>query len=423
MRILLLVDCYYPNSKSSATQMHDMALEFRRQKHEVIVLTPSDRISKKIEVTNEFGFQIVRVKTRNIKGAWRTFRAIEESQLSNVLWRHARPFLLEHPVDLIVFYSPTIFWAPLVRRLKSLWHCPAYLILRDIFPAWAVDAGILRKGLIHYLFRRKEILQYEIADRIAVQSPANLEYFAREFPTQQYRLEVLYNWMSLQVHHLPHTNYRAQLGLQGKVVFLYGGNLGVAQDVDNIVRLAQRLAHHDHIHFLLVGEGSEVPRLKRLLAEKRLRNVQILQAVSPPEYLALLSEFDVGLLSLDQRLKTHNVPGKLLGYMYWCKPTLASINPGNDLFEILGKNEAGFCLLNGDDEGLCAAALRLANEPDLRCRIGKNARNLLERLFSVEAAVTQITNQFQEQEAFAGDVAIGQPAVSLPTARKLSVDC
>ena len=394
--------------------MHDMALEFHRQKHEVIVLTPSDRVSKNIEVTSEFGFPVVRVKTRNIKGAWRAFRAIQESRLSRVLWRRAKPFLLQHPADLIVFYSPTIFWASLVRRLKSIWHCPVYLILRDIFPAWAVDAGILRKGLIYYFFRRKEILQYEIADRIAVQSPANLEYFNREFRTRGYRLEVLYNWMNLQVENLPSTNYRTRFGLQDKVVFVYGGNLGVAQDVDNIVRLAHRLVNHNRIHFLLVGEGSEVPRLRKLLAEQCLQNVQLLHAVSPSEYLALLSEFDVGLLSLDRRLKTHNVPGKLLGYMYWCKPTLASINPGNDLFEILEKNHAGFCLLNGDDDGLCAAALRIANNADLREKMGKNARSLLERMFSVETAVRQITSQFQEQEIFEAEIAGRQAAVSLP---------
>jgi glycosyltransferase involved in cell wall biosynthesis len=423
MRILLLVDCYYPNSKSSATQMHDMAMELHRQKHEVIVLTPSDRISSNVEVTREFGSQVVRVKTRNIKGAWRAFRALEESRLSSVLWRRAKSFLLQHPVDLILFYSPTIFWAPLVRRLKSHWHCPAYLILRDIFPAWAVDAGLLRKGLIYRFFHRKEILQYEVADRIAVQSPANLRYFAREFPSHRYHLEVLYNWISLRMEDSLVTNYRDQLGLRGKVVFVYGGNLGVAQDVDNIVRLAQRLVQNGHIHFLLVGEGSEVPRLRRLLVEKSLHNIQILPSVRPPEYLAMLSEFDVGLLSLDRRLKTHNVPGKLLGYMYWCKPTLASINPGNDLFEILGKNQAGVCLLNGDDDGLCAAALRLANDPDLRSRMGKNARGLLERLFSVEAAVAQIMNAFQAQEVSAGEVAVGQPAVSSSAARSLSVDC
>ena len=149
--------------------------------------------------------------------------------------------------------------------------------------------------------------------------------------------------------------------------------------------------------FLLVGEGSEVPRLMRFLAENGLQNVQVLPTVSHREYLAMLSEFDVGLLSLDRRLKTHNVPGKLLGYMYWRKPSLASINPGNDLFEILEKNQAGLCLLNGDDDRLCAAALRLANDPELRERMGQNSRKLLERLFSVNAAAAQILTHFQPQ--------------------------
>lgn len=419
MRILLLVDCYYPNSKSSATQMHDLALELRRQEHDVMVLTPSESVSNGIEITNEAGVQVVRVRTRNIKGASRVFRAIEESRLSSVLWRHAGPFLRQHPADLIVFYSPTIFWAPLVRRLKALWHCPAYLILRDIFPQWAVDAGILRKGLVYYFFRRQEKRQYRIADRIAVQSPANLDYFAREFPTRRYPLEVLYNWMNLHMENLPLTRYRTHLSLQGKVVFVYGGNLGVAQDIDNIVRLAKRLVDREDIRFLLVGAGSEVPRLKRLLADEQLHNVQLLPAVSPTEYLALLSEFDVGLLSLDRRLKTHNVPGKLLSYMYWCKPTLASINPGNDLFELLENNEAGFCLSNGDDDRLYEAALRLAEDPELRGRMGRNSRNLLERMFSAESAAAQILNYFHPQE----EATVAQPIDSLPKARKVYVDC
>lgn len=404
MRILLLVDCYLPHSKSSATQMHDLAVEFHRRKHDVMILTPSNSISTDMEVTVEEGSRVIRIKTRKIKGASKVFRALEETRLSNLVWRRAKQFLLRNPADLIVFYSPTIFWGALVERLKSVWGCPAYLILRDIFPAWAVDAGLLRKGLIYHFFRRKEIQQYKAANRIAVQSPANLHYFARGFASQRFPVEVLYNWMSLRVEDLPPTNYRRQLGLQGKIVFFYGGNLGVAQDVDNILRLAGRLAGQDHIRFLLVGEGSEVPRLMISLAENGLQNVQVLRAVSHREYLAMLSEFDVGLLSLDRRLKTHNVPGKLLGYMYWYKPTLASINPGNDLFEILEKNQAGLCVSNGDDESLCTAALRLANDPELRERMGQNARRLLEQQFSVDAAVAQILVHVQPQavETMAG---------------------
>ncbi|MBZ5701420.1 MAG: glycosyltransferase family 4 protein [Acidobacteriia bacterium] len=410
MRILILVDCYVPSAKSGAKQMRDLAVEFHRQGHDVIVLTSSHEITGDAQIAHEKGVRIVRVRTGKIKGAGKIWRAVEEIRLSGAVWRRAGRFLLENPADLIVFYSPTIFWGALVRRLKKLWGCPAYLILRDIFPQWAVDAGLLRRGPVWRFFRKKEIEQYDVADKIGIQSPANAEYFAKEFPLRKYPLDVLYNWMALQEPELPATDYRRKLGLQDKVVFVYGGNLGVAQDMDNIVRLAARLARHTHIHFLLVGEGSEVPRLKRLVAAKALSNVQILPAVGQHEYLAMLSEWDAGLISLDRRLSTHNLPGKMLGYMYWGMPILASINPGNDLFDLIEKNDAGFCLQNGEDESLAAAALILSNDPELRAKMGVNARRLLERQFSVGAAVHQIISFAAQRRAKAEENLVLQAA-------------
>jgi hypothetical protein len=75
-------------------------------------------------------------------------------RLSAVLWKAGREFFRSHPCDLIAFYSPTIFFGPLVRRLKELWNCRSYMILRDIFPQWAVDAGALRKGPSYLFFKR-----------------------------------------------------------------------------------------------------------------------------------------------------------------------------------------------------------------------------------------------------------------------------
>jgi O26-antigen biosynthesis N-acetyl-L-fucosamine transferase len=401
MRILILVIYYVPHIESGASLMHDLGVEFRRQGHEVTVLTPSDTISETFELRIEDGLRVARVKTGRIKGTAKLFRAFREARLSAALWRGARHFLLANQNDLIVFYSPTIFFGALVRRLKAQWGCPAYLILRDIFPQWALDAGILRKGLAWRYFRKKEIEQYGVADLIGVQSPANLEYFAQNFAERPYRLHVLYNWASLDRRDLPSNGYRERLGLQGKVVFLYGGNVGVAQDLDNIIRLAVRLTRHDQIHFLLVGDGSEVFRLKRVIAEENLLNIQVLPPVPEQEYMSMVSEADVGLISLDQRLKTHNLPGKLLGYMHCGKPVLASVNPGNDLFDLLEKHQAGFCVANGNDDNLFAAALKLANDPELRTRMGKNSRALLERLFSVEEAAQKVISHFEQEEVVA----------------------
>src|SRR5260370_27654999 len=98
-----------------------------------------------------------------IKGTTEFSRGFREMRLSDTLWRRAKSFLLAKPVDLIVFYSPTIFFGGLVRCLKSRWGCPAYLILRDIFPQQAVDAGILRKGMVWRSVRGKEGSQHDVA--------------------------------------------------------------------------------------------------------------------------------------------------------------------------------------------------------------------------------------------------------------------
>jgi len=396
LRILILVDCYYPSTKSVAKLVRDLGIEFHRLGNQVLVLTPSEAISVPLVISVEDGITVARVQTGKIKGASNARRALEEMRLSSNLWSKARKFLCENPCELIISYSPSIFFGPLVRKLKHLWGCPSYLILRDIFPQWAVDAGILRRGLLHRFFRTFETYQYDVADLIAVQSPANLVYFAQTFPRKNYLLKVLYNWTALHEPNLPKTNFRSRLGLENKVVFFFGGNIGVAQDMDNLVRLAARLARLTNIHLLLVGNGSEVPRLNHFIAAKGLRNITILPAVDQHEYLSMISEFDVGLISLDWRLKTHNVPGKLLSYLFWGIPVLASLNPGNDLFDLVHKNQAGLCFLNGDDDSLAAAAERLADNADLRANLGRNARRLLERTFSVDAAARQIFAHLQD---------------------------
>ena len=264
------------------------------------------------------------------------------------------------------------------------------MILRDIFPQWAIDAGVLREGLISRYFRRKERFQYTVADVIGVQSPANLDYF-RQLPSQHdAKLEVLYNWTTLEEKNVVHDDVRKKLGLEDKLIFFYGGNIGLAQHMDNIIHLAESLRSWPDAYFLLVGEGSEVPRLQAEIKRKSLSNISIQPAVGQGEYLGLLSQVDIGLISLDRNLKTHNFPGKMLGYMYYSMPILASINPDNDLQNVIEQADAGLVCLAGEHEKLCEAAKKMLKNEGLRQNLGRNSRLLLENMFSVDQAARQI---------------------------------
>lgn len=394
MRILIMV-VYYPPSTTSAAQMiRDLALEYVRLGHQVIVVSPSDSAKDPTSITVEDGVTVIRVKTGNLKNANKVMRMWRESRLSATIWRGAKKVLLAKPCDLIVFYSPTIFFGKLVRRLKSMWGCPAYLILRDIFPKWAVDAGILREGMLYRYLKRKELEQYAAADIIGVEAPGNLSYFTPEIGNGKYRVEVLYNWLSTQKKPSATLGWRSRLGLEGKVVFFYGGNIGKAQDMDNILRLAAGLQDREDMFFLLVGGGSEVRRLSEQIRIQDLRNIRVLSPLPHNEYIECLSEFDVGLVSLDRRLTSNNFTGKMLGYVLCGKPILASINPGNDLMEFLHHTDAGIACMNGEDEKLLAAALQFATHPEVRQRMGQNARTLGDTTFSVQVIASQILAHF-----------------------------
>jgi glycosyltransferase involved in cell wall biosynthesis len=395
MRIQILVDCYLPSTKSSAKLVHDLAVEFRRLGHQPCIAAPDDSLAVDCVVERDAGVTVLRVKSGKIKGAGHVLRAINEARLSTTIWTKGRSFFSAHPCDLIVFYSPSIFLGDVVARLKRCWACPAYLVLRDIFPQWAVDAGVLRNGPACWYFRRKEQAQYAAADVIGVQSPANMHYFRQQHPDHLRRCDVLYNWTTLDEHDVPNTNFRRRIGLDGKVIFFYGGNIGVAQDMDNIVRLADRLRGERDVHFLLLGDGSEFARLQREIARRALSNVTLHPAVSQREYQGILSEIDVGLISLDRHLKTQNLPGKMLGYMYHCRPVLASINAGNDLGDLLLRHRAGLACVNPDDEAFHDGALQLARNPHMREQLGNNGRRLLEQTFSVARAAGQILSHFQ----------------------------
>ena len=393
MRICLLVDCYLPVRKSSCQLIHDLAVELRQLGHRVVIATLAEDVPGNVAVTSEEGLTVVRVRTGSIKNVSRPLRAWREAQISRLMWTRAGGFFAENACELIVFYSPSIFFGGLVRRLKRLWRCPAYLVLRDIFPQWAIEAGLLRKGAAYSFFRYHERRQYEAADVIGVESPGSLQYFNKHF-SGRFRLEVLPNWSSIRRVAGGSGALRDRLGLQGKVVFVYGGNIGVAQDPDNLLRLARHMLLEPQVAFVLIGEGSELSRVQAGIREQGLGNVHLLGAAEQEHYLHLIADADVGLISLDRNLTSHNYPGKLLGYAAAGLPVLASINPPNQLHQLLRETGAGLSCNNGDDDAFYHAALRLARDPDLRRSMSAASRRLLETHFSARTAAASILHAF-----------------------------
>jgi len=391
MKILYLVDSYYPEIRSATRLARDLTREWVAQGHAVTLLTPSPDLKNPVSEAVDDGVHVLRVRSARSKGVNRLSRALAEIRLPSIVWHNAGRYLAEHRHDLIVSYSPTIFFGPLVRRLKRLWQAPSYLILRDIFPLWAADAGVIsRRNPVYRYFDHMAHVQYAAADIIGVQSSGDL----RHFVDTPYRPEVLYNWFAPEPPASDGVDRRAIYGLVNRFVFFYGGNIGVAQNLDIVLRLAADLADDPRAYFLLVGEGSEADRLAGLIEQRRLTNISIRPPIPETEYFRLLAEMDVGLLSLDPRLTNNNFPAKLLGYLSLGKPVLAALNAGHELFGLLADAEAGLCAAADDYPRLLAHARALLADPTAARRMGEQGRRLGAERFSAPAAARQITRHF-----------------------------
>lgn len=388
MRLLLVADTYPPSRISGALQMRDLALALAQQGHRPVVLTPTTEPGDRVREVEHEGVQVLRVRAPRTKDVpyWR--RTLAELVLPWILLLGLRASTLRNERwDGVVWYSPTIFLGPLVNRIKRTHACRGYLIVRDLFPDWAVDAGVMRKGLAYRFLKAVERFQYRQADVIGVQTPSNVPLVARDAPAGA-RIEVLHNWLSPPATLADEAELPAMSYLTGRTLFVYAGNMGVAQDMPAFIELARRLHERTDIGFVFVGRGSEQGRLRELA--RGLGNLLILDEVDPATLSGLLRVCHVGIIALHPAHGTHNIPGKLLTYLHAGLPVLARVNADNDLVDLVERESVGLVVRGDLPDVLHDHACRIADDADLRAHMGRSGRALARRMFAPEAIARQI---------------------------------
>ena len=99
------------------------------------------------------------------------------------------------------------------------------------------------------------------------------------------------------------------------------GIWGKAQDIAPFFEVIATLDQsRDDVGFVFVGRGSEVESLSAEIIDRNLSNVLIFDEIQHSEIPGLYAQCDFGMVFLDSRHKTHNIPGKFISYMHYGLP-------------------------------------------------------------------------------------------------------
>jgi glycosyltransferase involved in cell wall biosynthesis len=396
MRIALIADTFPPLRTSGAVQLRDLSREFVRQGHTLTVLLPTAGLNAPWLLEDFDGVQVLRLHAPKTKDINYVSRTINEFLMPFAMLRNLRKSpLAKERWDGVVWYAPSIFLGPIANALKKASGCKGYLIIRDIFPEWAADMGLMGRGLPYKFFKAVANYQYSVADVIGVQTPGNEAYFENWRQGAGRKLEVLQNWLadapvagcSIEIAKTP---------LAGRKVFVYAGNMGVAQGMGILLDLAEKLLHRTDVGFLFVGRGSDVKKLAADAQARGLQNVLFQDEIHPDEIPGLYAQCQVGLVALDPRHKSHNIPGKFLTYMQSGLPVLANINAGNDLAGIIRHENVGRVSEDGNADTLAKLALELIDTLGNDGGYKERCRALYSRLFAPETAVRQIVTALEK---------------------------
>ena len=319
----------------------DLLRTFRDLGHNVSVISPTERRNgKPSTVIDDGAARISKPRIGNIQKTGIIEKGISTVMLGPDLRRAVKRDFGDQTFDLVLFPTPPITFLDAVEYVKKRDGAKTYLMLKDIFPQNALDIGMMTtrgpKGVLYHHFRRQEKRLYEVSDYIGCMSPANVEYLLRHNPdlnSSRVGLcpnSVIPTDMSCDEDTRVRLRKKYEIPLDKKV-FVYGGNLGLPQDIPYLIECIRSQGSNDRTFFLIVGNGTEYGKLEEFFSREHPTNAKLMQRLPKEDYDALVGSCDVGLVLLDHRFTIPNFPSRILSYMQAKVPVLCATDANTDV--------------------------------------------------------------------------------------------
>jgi glycosyltransferase involved in cell wall biosynthesis len=401
MHILLIHQAFASLKEGGGTRHIELSQYLVQRGHQVTIITsPVSYLTGKTNLRKprwiekeEFmpGIQIVRSYT---------YPALHRSffhRLVNFFSFMASSFIAGtqvKKVDLVWGTTPPIFQSVTAWLLARLKRKPFLLEIRDLWPKFAVDLGVIKNPLIIKASLWLEIFLYRHADKVIVNSPGYVEHVKQRGAKY---VSLVPNGVDPSMFDPEETgqSFREEFGLQDRFLVLYAGAHGLANNLDVILDAAQILQEENRIRFILVGDGKEKARLAQKAEQLSLKNVLFLPTMPKEKMSSVLGAADACLASLQpiESFKT-TYPNKVFDYLAAGRPVILAID--GVIREVVENAQAGIFVEPGDPNQLAQAVQKLYSNPAAAIKMGRSGREYVQNHFDRASLADQLAQLLEK---------------------------
>jgi glycosyltransferase involved in cell wall biosynthesis len=263
------------------------------------------------------------------------------------------------------------------------------LLVQDVYPESLVAAGLLDPhSLLVSVLNRLNLILYRSMERISVVG-RDMEDLVRKKMADgtSTRIVIIRNWADVDqiVPSLREQNgLLKQLGLNGKFVAQFAGNIGRLQGIETLLETAKILRGVDNdIHFLFIGSGARKKWLEDAVKVNGLGNVTILPNRPRGDQQNFLNACDVAITAFVPRMTGVGVPSRMYNIFSAGKPIVAAVEEDSELGLVVREDDVGWIVPVNDAIKMAAALSEAKNNPGLLADMGMRARAIAVNKYAI----------------------------------------
>lgn len=395
-KVLILCQLFYPELVSTGQTLTELCEVFIDLGMDIEVIcgppTILDRKTKVPRYTEYKGIKIKRVCGTRLPKLTFIGKFVNQVTYAFSVFFHLLFDFSKRPI--LVGTDPPFLGATCAMLRAFGGKSYIYLVF-DVYPDLAIKLGVLReKGIIAKLwdwwnrFILKHASAVIVLGRCMKEVIVNKGKGIDSLSDKIYMIHVWSDDRRIQLIKREENPFINKWDLERKFVVSYSGNMARYHDMETIMESARELMGYKDILFLFIGEGYKKKWMEQYVDKWKLTNCQFHTYIDRKELGLSLACAHVGLVSLKAGQEGLSVPSKTFGILAAGVPVIGIMSRTSEIALIIEENNCGIVVEPGDVKGLVNAILILYTDRDLRDKMGKNAKEAIDKKYNLrEAAI------------------------------------